>query len=76
MRIKVFLLSEKWVPVILAQPETGMGYSVVTLILRDGSRVPHVTVVGGYVTKVGESTDIWFSEADVVDIIVTGRPEK
>ena len=30
-------LSDKWAPVLLAQPETGMGYQIVSTYLMDES---------------------------------------
>jgi hypothetical protein len=65
-------LSDKWAPVLLKQPETGMGYQVAAIFLKDGRRFDRVTIVGGYVTKVGESIDIPFQEEEIEKIIVPG----
>jgi hypothetical protein len=65
-------LSDKWAPVLLSQPESGMGYQIAAVLLKDGRRFEHVTIVGGHVTKVGESLDIPFREEDIEKIIVPG----
>jgi hypothetical protein len=63
-------LSNKWAPILLSQPETGMGYQVATVTLRDGREFAPVTIVGGIVTSVGKSTSIPFSEAEIDRIVV------
>jgi hypothetical protein len=63
-------LSNKWAPTLVSQPETGMGYQIASIFLQDGSRFDRVLIVGGYVTKVGESTDIPFDEGEIAKIVV------
>ena len=63
-------LSHKWAPILLSQPETGMGYQISSVFLMDGRRFDHVTIVGGYITKVGTSTAIPFNEAEIERIVV------
>jgi hypothetical protein len=63
-------LSEKWAQTLLAQPETGMDYQIVTVNLKDGRRFPRSTIVGGCITRVGESSEVPFQEADIESIIV------
>jgi hypothetical protein len=64
-------LSDKWAPILVAQPETGMGYQIATVSLRDGTQIDHVTIVGGIVTEVAGNKEIPFSEDEIVDIRVT-----
>jgi hypothetical protein len=64
-------LGEKWAPVLLAQPETGMGYQITTVILRDGRRYPNVTIVGGIITQIAGQAEIPFKEDEIADIQVT-----
>jgi len=64
-------LSEKWVPVLIGQPETGMGYQITTIILKDGRRFPNVTIAGGIVTQVEAYGDIPFKDEEIADIVVT-----
>jgi hypothetical protein len=63
-------LSPKWASVLIAQPETGMGYQIATISLVDGRRFSRVTLVGGLVTKVGESDIVPFREDDIAAILV------
>jgi len=55
---------------MVSQPETGMGYQIASVFLIDGRRFDHVTIVGGYITKIGSSTDIPFDEAEIEKIVV------
>jgi len=55
----------------LAQPETGMGYQIVSIFLRDGRRFDRVTVVGGIITEVNGQKQIPFEEEEIADIKVT-----
>jgi hypothetical protein len=64
-------LSNKWAPVLLAQPETGMGYQMVSVYLHDGKRFDRVTVVGGTITEISGKKEIPFGEEEIADIKVT-----
>lgn len=64
-------LSNKWAAELVAQPETGMGYQIATIVLKDGRRYEQAVIVGGYVTKIRGLKDIPFAEADIRQIIVT-----
>ena len=64
-------LSEKWARVLIAQPETGMGYQITTVILKDGKRFPNVTIAGGIITEIAGHKKIPFKEEDIADIAVT-----
>ena len=64
-------LSNRWAPILASQPETGMNYQISTVFLNNGRRFDNVLITGGYVTKVGNSTDIPFTDEDIVKIIVT-----
>ena len=64
-------LSEKWATVLASQRETGMGYQVVTIRLKDGRQFAGVTVVGGVINGVAGSEAIPFAEGDIEDIVVT-----
>ena len=60
-------LSDKWAEYFQSIPESGMGYWVVSVRLKDGRRFDRVYVDGGFITKIGESTSIPFSEADIAE---------
>jgi hypothetical protein len=58
-------LSEKWAAYFNSIPETGMGYVIVSVVLKDGRRYDCVCVDSGVITKVGESSSIPFTESDI-----------
>lgn len=64
-------LSEKWGPVLIGQPETGMGYQITTVKLRDGRFFPNVTIVCGVITEVEGHQVIPFKEEEIAEIVVT-----
>lgn len=72
--IHLFKLSNKWAPVLLSQPESGMGYQIVSVFLRDGRRIDNVAIVGGIVAGVGGKKEIAFTEDEIIDIKVMGAP--
>jgi len=65
------VLPDRWIEIILREPETGMGYTIVTVLLRDGKRYERVVIDSGYITKVYGYDNIPFDPDDIVDIIVT-----
>ncbi|MGH7022511.1 MAG: hypothetical protein ACREEB_02835, partial [Caulobacteraceae bacterium] len=71
--VKMLALSKKWEPILASQPETGMGYQVATVSLIDGRKYSKVTIVGGYITKIGDSTAVPFEESDIKNISVEKR---
>jgi len=64
-------LSASWAPKLLSQGETGMGYQVASITLKDGRRFDQVVIVGGYITRIKGIKDIPFSEDEIADIVVT-----
>jgi hypothetical protein len=64
-------LSPKWAEFFRSSPETGMDYTIVSVILKDGQRLDRVYVVGGTVTQVDGSSVIPFSEDEIAEFIVT-----
>ncbi|MCL4486771.1 MAG: hypothetical protein M1570_01405 [Chloroflexi bacterium] len=64
-------LPDKWAPFLATQPETGMGYWIVTVVLKDRREYRRVVVDSGYVTRVYGHDHIPFDPEDIVDIIVT-----
>jgi hypothetical protein len=64
-------LSDRWAPKLLAQGETGMGYQVASVILKDGRRFDQAVIVGGYLTQIKGIKDISFAEEEIQDIVVT-----
>lgn len=64
-------LSSSWAPKLLSQGETGMGYQVASIILKDGRRFDRVVIVEGSITQIKDIKGIPFSDDDIADIVVT-----
>ena len=64
-------LSERWAPILNAQPETGMSYQIASVSLKDGRQFNDVLIAGGIVTKVGDQTDVPFGDDDIQRIVIT-----
>jgi hypothetical protein len=64
-------LSASWAPKLLSQGETGMGYQVASITLKDGRRFDRVVIVEGRITQIKGIKDIPFSEDEIADIVVT-----
>jgi hypothetical protein len=58
-------LSAKWGPILVSQPEAGMGYWVASVSLRDGKST---VIIGDSITQINGSHDIPFNEDEIVDI--------
>lgn len=67
----VIQLSEKWSKRLLEEPETGMGYQIVSVILRNGKKYDQVIVDSGYITRVHGFREIPFNEEEIEQMIVT-----
>ena len=68
-------LGDRWADVLARERESGMGYQVVTIRLKDGRQFAGVTVVGGIINRVVGAEVIPFAEDDVEHIVVTHDPE-
>jgi len=65
-------LPKKWSDYLYKQPETGMGYQTVNLILRGGRRVENVAIIESHIIgEVRGSADLSFDPEDIVDIEIT-----
>ncbi|MFO1406610.1 MAG: hypothetical protein U1F08_03645 [Steroidobacteraceae bacterium] len=64
-------LSDRWGPRLRSQPETGMGYQVVSVVLVSGRRYEQVLVEAGVITLVRGHASIPFREDEIADIVVT-----
>ena len=53
------------------KPETSMGYQVVSIILKDGTRFDQLVVVEGRITQTRGHSNIPFTEDQIAQIIVT-----
>lgn len=52
-------------------PETGMGYVIASIILKDGRRFDQVVIDSGYITRIRGYKSIDFTEEDIQEIIAT-----
>ena len=64
-------LSKELINQLINKPETGMGYQIVSIVLRDGTKYNQVVVDSGNITHIKGFEDIPFSEEDIQEIIVT-----
>ena len=67
-------LSDKWAAVLAGQRETGMGYQVVTVRLKDGRQFAGVAVVGGSISRIAGTESVPFADDDIESILVTHDP--
>jgi hypothetical protein len=68
MTPSAFQFRGKWQQTVRALPETGMGYTVVSLVLRDGRRFDQAIIDSGWLSRVRGLADIPFTEDDITDI--------
>jgi hypothetical protein len=64
-------LSDKWGPRLVSQPETGMGYQIASIVLRDGTRYDQAIIEAGCIIRIRNHDKIPFKEEDIAQIIVT-----
>ncbi len=69
-------LSKKWAKVLVSEPESGMGYQVASIYLKDGRRFDQVMIVEGRITSIEDDPYIPFTEADIDRIVVTHDTRK
>jgi hypothetical protein len=67
-------LGDRWADVLARERESGMGYQVVTIRLKDGRQFAGVTVVGGVINRVEGAQSIPFADGDIEHIVVTHDP--
>jgi hypothetical protein len=67
----MMVLSEKWAPKLNAQGETGMGYQIASVMLKDGRQFDRVVIVGGIIGQIKDVEGIPFTEDEIDQIIVT-----
>ena len=67
----MLILGARWAKTLASQPETGMGYQIATILLKDGRKFDRVMIVEGRITSIANSEDIPFSEEQIAQIIVT-----
>jgi hypothetical protein len=68
---KLLPLSQRWISYLGSLPETGMGYQVVSVSLKDGRTFHQVVVDSGYITRVRGYKYIPFAESEIAEIKIT-----
>jgi hypothetical protein len=67
-------LPKAWSDFLHTKGETGMGYQVVAVTLRDGRKVEDVAIIESHIVgEVRGHTDIPFEPEDIVGIELTHR---
>lgn len=64
-------LSDKWLRQLDSMGETGMGYIIVSVILKSGKRYDQAIIDSGYLTRIRGIMEIPFTEEDISQIIAT-----
>lgn len=64
-------LSKKWLNILLKEKETGMGYYIVSVILKTGTVFDRVVISDGKITKIFGEEGIPFQEQDIKEIKIT-----
>ena len=64
-------LAEKWSEYLRSQPETGMGYQIVSITTKDGKKYPQAVIDSGFVTRVRGYEAIPFAADEISEIRVT-----
>ena len=62
------LTDKRFVDFFRSQPETGMGYWIVTTVLKDGRRYPQVLIDSGHLSRVRRLPHIPVVEDDIAEI--------
>ena len=69
MRPGAFEFRGEWQQRVKALPETGMGYSVVRVTLRDGRQFEQAVIDSGWMSRVRGLADVPFTEEDIAEIV-------
>ena len=68
-----FEFAGKWKEQVRHLPETGMGYTVIRVVLRDGRVFEQAIVDSGVLSRVRGLSDIPFTEGDIVELTANHR---
>ena len=66
-----FLFSGEWADTVRTLRETGMGYTVASITLKDGRRFDQVVINSGSLSRVRGHPDVPFRECDIAAITAT-----
>ena len=65
---RMLRLTGRWARQIVALPETGMGYTVATVTLRDGRQFEQAVIGSGFITQIRGHDSIPFREDEIASI--------
>ena len=68
MRPGAFRFSGSWADTVRHLGETGMGYTVVSITLKDGRTFNQAVIDTGYLCRIRGLFDVPFAEEDIVEI--------
>ena len=71
MRDGAFFFLGEWLTTVQLLPETGMGYTVVTVRLKDGRIFEQAVIDSGCLSRIRGRADIPFGESDIAQIKAT-----
>ena len=72
MLVQSRVLPDKFADFLRTQPETGMGYQIVTVLTVDGRSFERVQILNANeIGTVDGKTDIPFNPNDIVKVVVT-----
>jgi hypothetical protein len=64
------ILSDKWAPILKLQPETGKGYQIGSVHLKNGKQFKGVIIIGTRIASVQDERKIPFTEAEIDKILI------
>ena len=63
-------LSDRWVRDLMYEPETGMGYQIATITLKDGRRFPKAAIIQcAAIGEIDGNPAIPFTESEIASIV-------
>jgi hypothetical protein len=63
-----FLFSGRWADTVRHLGETGLGYTVVSITLKDGRKFNQALIDTGHLCRIRGLFDVPFAEEDIVEI--------
>jgi len=64
------VLSDKWAPILELQPETGTGYQIGSVYLKNGKQFKGVMIIGRRITSIDREHKIPFTEVEIDKILI------
>ena len=64
-------LSEAWYGRLLKMPETGMTYTIATVVLKDGREFPQAVICEGCISRIRGHSSVPFTEEEIAEIVPT-----